>query len=182
MTSVLECLLEADCAEIALERITFHIYMVWVLYFFSQKQKKHIIDCFNVSKCPLCSSAHRMWCQAAMFKRCGARQHWIVNIKNNFTYITRIFLLFKLKINEGDNSPSTSVTSFAQLLFHYKPIPFTSSWYQYHYTCCFHYSWHKDITPLPDTKQHKIHTFWPTKQGQYTDLHTDMLSFILLNS
>lgn len=37
----------------------------------------------------------------------------------------RIFWLFNMKVNEGDNLPSTNAVNFVQLLFHHKCIPFT---------------------------------------------------------
>lgn len=38
----------------------------------------------------------------------------------------RIFWLFNMKVNEGENLPSTNVAYFAQLLFHRKHIPFAT--------------------------------------------------------
>lgn len=47
------------------------------------------------------------------------------HIKRNFTQMRRIFWLLNMRVNEGENLPSTSAANFAHLLFHHRHIPFT---------------------------------------------------------
>lgn len=52
----------------------------------------------------------------------------------------KIFWLFNMKVNEGENFPSTNAANFAQLLFHHKHIPFTIPDFSSIMFSCFHYS------------------------------------------